>query len=110
MYLLKFAVDIPPENNNSKKGNVASLPPNILISESAHLIWATGLSAAKTSYKAQYTRKKPPEDAFHKINQRLTLDRYIAAKWSKKPVTRDLVKKPDNHFSFNKPHISSTTG
>jgi len=62
---------------------------HIIISESAHLIWA--LCCENVIQGTVHMKESTTRRWLHKVNQLLTLDKYISKRWNKKPVTRDLV-------------------
>jgi len=79
------SIRLPSQQNNSRPDRGKSRLLRILLSESAHLIWVLrceNVIQGKTHAKEATTRRW-----YNKMNQRLSLDHFIAAKWNKKPVT-----------------------
>ena len=91
MILWSWSFNILPchqDDDNSTHSGPSRLL-RILISESAHLIWVLrcertiqGLSHSTASIKSRW---------YNKINQCLDLDRHIATRYNRKPITRQLV-------------------
>ena len=63
----------------------------ILLSESAHLIWV--LRCERVIQERLHTNEVGKTLWYNKINHRLSLDRYIASKWNRKPVTQEIVER-----------------
>ena len=83
------SIALPHTNDDDSTNKGPSRLLQILISESAHLIWVLrcertiqGLTHSPDSIKTRWCNK---------INQRLDLDRHIATTYNRKPVTRHLV-------------------
>ena len=79
-----------PQNDNHPNPGKSRLL-QILLSESAHLIWV--LRCKRVIQDTLHTNEAVKTRWYNKINHRLSLDRYIALKWNRKPVTQEIVKR-----------------
>ena len=61
------------------------------VSKSAHLIWV--LRCERDIQETLHTNEAVKTRWYNKINHRLSLDRYIASKWNRKPITQEIVKR-----------------
>ena len=84
------SLSLPAPNHNDHPNPGCSRLLRILLSEPAHLIWV--LRCERVIQGTNHSADAAINRWFNKINHRLTLDRLIATKWNRKPVTRVLVE------------------
>ena len=85
------SVSPPTPQNDNRPNPGKSRLLRILLSESAHLIWV--LRCERVIQETLHTNEAVKTRWYNKINHRLSLDRYIASKWNRKPITQEIVKR-----------------
>ena len=85
------SVSPPTPQNDNRPNPGKSRLLRMLLSESAHLIWV--LRCERVIQETLHTNEAVKTRWYNKINHRLSLDRYIASKWNRKPVTQEIVKR-----------------
>ena len=85
------SVSPPSAQNNNRPNPGKSRLLRILLSESAHLIWV--FRYERVIQRTCHTNDAMKMRWYNKIDHRLSLDRYIASKWNRKPITQEIVKR-----------------
>jgi len=84
------SLSLPALHQNSHPNPGRSRLLCILLSESAHLIWVLHCECVIQGTK--HLAGAIINRWTNKINHHLTLDQFIATKWNRKPITRELVE------------------
>ena len=84
------SLSLPALHQNGHPNPGRSRLLRILLSESAHLIWV--LRCERVIQGTNHSVNAIINRWTNKINHRLTLDRFIATKWNRKPITQKLVE------------------